>query len=361
MSKVPSSTRPPRVGLPQEIREQLKHLRPRSSDVRIAAIVCASDALDKLKHAIENSSTAITVGTAKRICRKLKHAATSSPRNPNCVVRYDDRTIQATTTVLIVLSKLALAKTVELNSDSSEKRPKSTRRRFALALTCLDTLSAICERAEHDSSWRMCMEYIGATVDSTGIDMNSLLKDAHGIAILGVIQQKLAAAVKDALRDGKIAEAVSVFESARNYKAFRQAIAENLTEVLKKDSAILPTPIQEWIMSTVGIERDSRSVNYANPAEAPEIRQAAGLLLQLWDNTAESPVVKEAFDRFRTLCEKHFHLYLKGQPGEVAAYDNRVHEVTGSGSVTVRLTRPWVEFIDPPRSSVVIRALAASA
>jgi hypothetical protein len=138
-------------------------------------------------------------------------------------------------------------------------------------------------------------------------------------------------------------------------------VTDSLSALLQNESARFPANSQEWILTSLNIERGARQLGYANPADAPEIRQAAGLLLLLWDNSTNSSTIREAFERFRTLCEKHFHLYLKGQSGEVTDFDSRLHEVPDTGARRVRVMRPWVEFLDPPHSAIVVRALTTRA
>src|SRR5438128_1453303 len=100
MRKTSPEGRPVKIGIPQEIREQLKHLKStRSLDVHVNATVSASEALGKLKSSIEQSQTPITIPAAKQICATLRRAALPTLRNRNCTIRYDDRTIEAMTAV----------------------------------------------------------------------------------------------------------------------------------------------------------------------------------------------------------------------------------------------------------------------
>jgi hypothetical protein len=361
MAKVSSPNRIVKAGIPPEVLQPLKALKSaRSSNVRIKAILDASEGLHKLQEEVGRSQTPISIASAKRICAMLRRSASPSLRNPNCRILYDDGTVQALAGVLVLLSRVSLRKPP--NSESSgQPNDNSKRKRIALVINCLNTLSAVCERAEQNISWRACLEYARAGADLAETDVGDLLNNSATNNIVGVLAHKLGLALRDSLRHADIGVATSVFESVRAYKSLKPAISEALTKLLGQESPVLPSPSQEWIMATLGIERDARSLSYANPADAPEIRQAAGLLLLLWDNATESSTMREALDRFRALCEKHFRLYLKGEPGQMVKYDNRLHEGNESASGNVRLTRPWVEFIDPPRSSVVIRAIVAPA
>jgi hypothetical protein len=216
----------------------------------------------------------------------------------------------------------------------------------------------LCEKASEASSWKQCIEYASAVANLTKDSSKDLLQKNSSFL---TVRQGLISGLKGSLSQGRIGEAASIFGSVRAIVPLREAITESLTAMLETESAKLPISSQEWILTTLGIERETHQLGYANPADAPEIRQAAGLLLLLWDNSTESSTVREAFERFRNLCEKHFHLYLKGQSGEVADYDSRVHEISGLEAGRVKLTRPWVEFLDPPHSAVVVRAMATPA
>jgi hypothetical protein len=77
----------------------------------------------------------------------------------------------------------------------------------------------------------------------------------------------------------------------------------------------------------------------------------------MFDEQTGKVEFKEAFDRFRSLCEAHFHLFLRGAVGDVTAFDNRLHEPCESTGGPVRLVRPWVEWYLPPSARIVIRGI----
>ncbi len=359
MTKVSSPNRAAKPGIPPEIHQHLKALKSaRSENVRVTATVTASEALNKIREEVTRSQAPITIASAKKICATLRRLALPTLRTPNRRLQYDAKTIQALTELLISLSKASLKDSVEPQAGRPKDQRK--RKRTMLALSCLNTLIAICERAEQDLSWRACLEYARSAAEFADTDPNDLFNRANINNLSTILAEKLSSAFRDLLSRADIGEAASLFELVRTNKLLRQKIAEDLTELLRRESAVWPASSQEWIVTTLGLQRDTREVSYANPADAPEIRQAASLLLFLWDNAAEKSATREAFDRFRTLCEKHFRLYLKGEPGQLVKYDSRLHEGSEPASGDVRLTRPWVEFVDPPRSSVVIRALVAT-
>jgi hypothetical protein len=351
----------PKLAVPPEVKEQLKRLNSASPlGVRFTSSVDAAEALDHLRAALERVPTPITVNAAKNICNRLNRSALRKPRKANCTIKYDERTIRATLAVLIQLVRASLKSMSQPETDTPRKQ-KPTKALMPLVTLSLETLVVLCERAEHELSWKHCMEYVSSVADLTNAGSNELLQESPSNPTFLAIKQGLIGGLRSVLSNGQISEADLLLGSVRSHTSLRQAAADSLRALLQNDSARLPATSQEWILTTLGIEGGARQLSYANPADAPEIRQAAGLLLMLWDNSAESPLMHEAFERFRTLCEKHFHLHLRGQAGEVAEYDSRLHEVTGANSRRVRVTRPWVEFLDPPHSAIVIRALATPA
>ncbi|MFZ0685626.1 MAG: hypothetical protein WAM89_08770 [Terriglobales bacterium] len=364
MTAVEKTSRPPRpkLAVPPEVKEQLKRLNSASpSGVSFTSTVDAADALDILRGTLERVPTPITVNAAKNICNRLKRSALRKPRKAKCTIKYDERTIRATLAVLTQLVPASLKSMSRPETDSPRKQKKGAKALMPLVTLCLETLVVLCERAEHELSWKYCMEYVSSVADLTNASSNELLQESASNLTFLAIKQGLIGGLRNVLSKGQIGEADLLLASVRSHTSLRQVAADSLRALLQNESARLPVASQEWILTTLGIEGGARQLSYANPADAPEIRQAAGLLLLLSDNSADSPLMCEAFERFRTLCEKHFHLYLRGQSGEVADYDSRLHELTGADSRRVRVTRPWVEFLDPPHSAIVIRALATPA
>jgi hypothetical protein len=358
----PTRTHRLKVSVPLEVKEQLRNLSSSAPHgVRVSAIIDAGDGLERLRSALESAQTPITPPIAMKICKAIKRSVKRKPRKLQCAIEYDDRTIRATSLLFVLLVRASLKSTSqsEVQSLSPAKRNRQKDLVSLVALS-LDTLVMLCQTAGNGSSWKHCVEYISAAADLMGTPGQDLLqRDSFSTSLL-TVQQGLLSDLRRELRDGHEIEAASIFGSVRSYPSLRKTLADALVTMLQSESAKLPLGSQGWIMTTLGIESEPRQISYANPADAPEIRQAAGLLLLLWDNSGESSTTREAFERFRTLCEKHFHLYLKGHSGELADYDSRLHEVTGAEAERVRLTRPWVEFVDPPHSAIVVRALATA-
>lgn len=354
---------PPRkkLALPPEVKEQLNRLNAASpSGVRFTSTVDAAEALDTLRGTLERVQTPISVSAAKNICKRLNRSALWKPRKANLSIKYEEGTIRATLAVLNQLLRASLKSISQPETDTPRKQ-KPTKALMPLVKVCLETLVVLCEKAEREVSWKYCMEYVSSVADLTNTGSNEVLQDSPSDPIFLAIKKGLIRGLRSVLSNGQISEAASLLGSVRSHASLRQNLADALRALLQNESARLPVTSQEWILTTLGIESGPRQLSYANPADAPEIRQAAGLLLMLWDNSTDSPLMHEAFERFRTLCEKHFHLYLRGRSGEVADYDSRLHEVTGADSRRIRVTRPWIEFLDPPHSAIVIRALATPA
>jgi hypothetical protein len=111
------------------------------------------------------------------------------------------------------------------------------------------------------------------------------------------------------------------------------------------------------MLNQLGLTVAGPSVEYANPADSPEVRQAATLLLYLFDQQTRNAELKEAFERFHTLCEVHFHLFLRGTVGSRTTFDSRLHEIPERTAGELRLVRPWVEWYLPPNARIVIRGI----
>ncbi|HEV2396606.1 MAG TPA: hypothetical protein VGS27_06680 [Candidatus Sulfotelmatobacter sp.] len=345
--------------LAPELKLRLKRLNSAAPEgVRVIATIDAANALEQFRSALELAQTPLTANAAKKICNNIKRAALRRPRRLDCTMAFSRKTIQTASAVLSQLLKSALKSMAETEESSSARRKQSPQKqRKVLIALCVQTLVALCERAAAEgSAWKYCMEYISVAADLASTSVRDLVPEVSPTFL--AVKQGLISDLRSELMDGRISEASSTFASVRGSTPLRQALADSLRTMLERESSRLPISGQEWILTTLGIQHESRELSYANPADAPEIRQAAGLLLLLWDNSADNPAMHEAFERFRTLCEKHFHLYLKGQSGEITEYDSRVHEVNDGGAGRVRLTRPWIEFVDPPHSAVVLRALA---
>lgn len=344
--------------MPPELKEELRLLSSSAPEgVNVIARIDAGDALERFRRALELSQTPLTLNIAKKICNGLRRPLLRKPRKLHYSTSYTEQTIRAASGLLIQLAKAVPRSTPHPEAHVPNPPEQKSQNLSSLVSLSLNALVLLCEKASEPSSWRHCIEYASALSDLTKRSTKDVLENSS----FSTIKQGLISGLLGSLSQGRIDDAASIFASVRGIVPLRETLIEKLTSMLNSESAKLPLRSQEWILTALGIEREAHQLSYANPADAPEVRQAAGLLLLLWDNSAENSTVREAFERFRNLCEKHFHLYLKGQSGEVADYDSRVHETSGSEARRVRLTRPWVEYIDPPHSAVVIRALAAPA
>jgi hypothetical protein len=320
-------------------------------------LVCkidASKAIEKLRRSIDLARTSLTASDIKKLCGGLKRSASRNIRE-DFTIEFDERTIRAASELLIQLTRTAKSSFSQTRTGILGKALKS------LVSSCIETIALLCEKAECKSSWKYCMDYVSAAAEIIDVGSNELLPGPASTPRLLSIRHGISSGLKAALSVNDISGATSLYSSVRAHSLLRQAVADDLNNLLRNESARLPFSSQEWIMGAVGAGVKARELTYANPADAPEIRQAAGLLLFLSDSSVGSPLILEAFERFRALCEKHFHLYVRGGAGEVMGYDSRLHELSGPESGQVRVTRPWVEFLDPPHSAIVIRAMATPA
>jgi hypothetical protein len=341
--------------LPQELQEKFHLLKLRSpAGERVESHIDASELLDQITLSIQRNEPGLTAQHAKQIRLAIERWYAKRSRGS---VRFSESSIAALGSILSLASQLYFKR---LSSVSAKKRGRDRAGQASFfAEGCLNTLISACKVAEEPSSWAHTLSYIRSLRGTS----SAMDRDFWQRPILAerfeLVRKEMRRALEWAVEKGRTEEANETLSCIAGDSAFRQEAEETLRNLLKDKGARLPFVSQEWIAAQVGAGPGQRHVEYANPAESPEIRQAAGLLLFLWDHAKEPGMMREALERFRALCEKHFFLFLKGQIDSVMSYDARVHEAPSAAPVRgpVKILRPWVEWFRPPKASIVIRAL----
>jgi hypothetical protein len=161
------------------------------------------------------------------------------------------------------------------------------------------------------------------------------------------------------LQAGEVIVARQILAVCSSHWELDEACRSVLQKVLSQRASTFPRDSLLAAMRHLGMGAESEKLDYANPAESPEMRQAAALLLYLFDMHRQSPELEEAFDRYRAIAESQFYLFLRGDVESTMSFDPRVHESPelGDPGYLVTVIRPWVEWYKPPDARVVIRGI----
>jgi len=214
--------------------------------------------------------------------------------------------------------------------------------------------------AETPAAWKHALEYLRDAASLAALSFEALVSEAGLGHRYAKIEAGILEAIQWALEQGDIAtlsECAGVFQ---RHQELRDKAQRGMSQLLAERAGMLPAASQQWLLNHLGLTVAGPSVEYANPADSPEVRQAATLLLYLFDQQTRNAELQEAFERFHTLCEGHFHLFLRGTVGSRTTFDSRLHETPESTAGELRLVRPWVEWYLPPNARIVIRGIVES-
>jgi hypothetical protein len=98
----------------------------------------------------------------------------------------------------------------------------------------------------------------------------------------------------------------------------------------------------------------------AGPAPNLEHVQLASSLIRAWFAKTDSPRAQEAYDELSSVLKSFFGIAIKGEPGEIAPFDPRLHEFAEGRSVAVervKIFRPRVEREEGATVVILIKAL----
>jgi PAS domain-containing protein len=320
------------------------------------AVVCCfdpSDRLERLLRSTKNASRVLDLSLANKVHALVLRVVTKPAVSKGVTLKLDVKAVEASSRVL-------KAATRALVSSSRSHGGNARAPIGSFVKRCTSTLCRSCEICESPVAWKYALEYVRDATAGTDLPFEEFFSEEH----LGPNYQQIEAGYITALtwflQAGDMVALTELAGLFRHHEALQAKAEGHLTQLLSQRASTLPSPAQNWIMTQMGLPRSHRDFEYANPADSPEIREAAALLLYLFDQKTLSAEMQEAFERFRGLCEAHFHLFLRGNIGEVTQFNSRLVERFDSQVGELRLIRPWVEWFLPPDARVVIRGIAES-
>jgi hypothetical protein len=309
-----------------------------------------SERLARLLVCVEEASPVIDLSQANKIHNLVIKLFTKPTVGRGATVRLTELSVDGIRRVLTAGTR-ALSQGTKSNERKSKAQLESFVRR------CAGTLCQSCAMAATPAAWKYALEYLRDSSSISAMSFEMLLSEQA----VGPNYQRIEAGIIDALRlaigQDDVAALSELAGLFRRHQEIKDKAKTFIAQQLSERASVIPTASQQWIMDYLGLSIATPAVEYANPADSPEIRQAAALLLYLFDQQGGSNELKEAFERFRLLCEAHFHLFLRGNIGDPVTFDGRLHETPERMAINLRLARPWVEWYVPPNAQVVVRGI----
>ena len=233
---------------------------------------------------------------------------------------------------------------------------KSSARKMLLK-RYVSTLVEFASRSSEAISWIEPLQLVLSVADSSKEELQQIFSEEELGSIYTQLKSGILLALKGALENGDVAHARSLLNACNRHSELQSACKDAIRSIVNQSAGILPRESQQFAFRYIGVSTPA-AIEYANPSESPDTRQAASLLLFLFDIRNQSTDTQEAFNRYRTISECQLALYLRGEVGSIVTFDPRLHENTGSAkSNRLRLVRPWVEWYKPPEAKIVIRGI----
>lgn len=349
-SKAPSLTvAPEKLAFGVRLKDDLKSLvSPKHTGVSAVCVIDPSDRLMQILVLLKGSPQFIDLALANKIHTAMLKFLAKPPFGKGA------RTILKSSAVSIirrVLTSTLQAVAVTLSKGKGRTQLEN------IAKRCLSTSCQCCSISETPIAWKDALEYARDASSILSMSLEAFLSEKNVGRLYNQISSGILEAMVWAVRRGDTANLADLGNLVRRHAEIRQQTNDCIAHLLSERAGSLPDASQEWAMRQLGLEASETRLEYTNPVEAPEVRQAASLLLLLFDEQKRNSEFKEAFERFRGLCEAHFHLFLRGVVGDIVEFDNRLHENTDAVATQVRLIRPWIEWYVPPKARVVIRGI----
>lgn len=221
------------------------------------------------------------------------------------------------------------------------------------------TLADFALATDDGFSWAQVTTFFRTAASSAGLNFESLISEENLGPTFTNLKSGVTGGLLNLLRSADAPAARQLLGVCAYHSELDEACRGVLRKAMSEYASTLPRESQQVAMRFLDIREESAQIDYANPAESPEIKQAAALLLYLFDTRHHSAELEEAFDRYRVVAERQFNLYLRGDVGSTMPFDSRLHEPPESGSAAAEVTvvRPWVEWYKPPDARVVIRGI----
>jgi hypothetical protein len=225
-----------------------------------------------------------------------------------------------------------------------------------LSKRLVGTIATLCHLSGDESVWAGALNLArhGSRVANARFE-DYLAEESIGSSSR-LIQEGSMNALETLLQRGSVELASNIVNASRGHYPLEERINTMVQKLLREAVSFLPPSSQTWLLKQSGQTSEPANLDYTNPADAPEVKEAATLLLQMFDNKEEGGPYAEAYERFEALCNMHFRLFIRGTVGESTVFDERIHE-GDSASGQVKMLRPWIEWYNPPNARVVIRAL----
>jgi len=346
-----STVRPDQAAKILRLRQDLKSLS--SSKAGGITGVCHSEAslrLTQVLESVKRASGAIDPSVANSVHSLVLRIATKPPLGRGLTIKVEPTTVEATRRVLTEITR-SLKSSLGILGNKGRKHVENVTKRS------IATLCQCCEMAVDPSSWKHALIYARDSASSLEVPLDSFLSEAQVGQTYLQIEAGVIEALRRSLMAGSLASLDELAELYERHHELKAKVTEQVTRLISDQAGTLPPSSQKWAMAKLGFDRPEAGIEYSDPADSPELKQAAALLMFLFDRQNSSEEFKEAFERFRSLSELHFHLFLRGEVGVPTEYNPRLHERPDANVRDLTLVRPWVEFYSPPNARVLIRGV----
>jgi len=346
-----STLHPDKAAKILRLRQDLKSLSsPKAGGITGICHIDASLRLTQVLEAVKKASGAVELSVANTVHGLTARIVTKPSLGKGLTIRVEPTTVEEA-------RRLLTETTRSLKSSLGSLGSKGRKQVENFGKRCIATLCQYCGMAVDPVSWKQALISARDCASIVEVPLESFLSEAQ----LGQTYLQIEAGVLEALRRSLVSgHTASLDEFAELYQRhddLKAKATKQLSQLIADQASTLPTSSQQWAMSKLGFDRADAEIEYSDPADSPELKQAATLLMFLFDRQNSSEELKEAFDRFRSLSELHFRLFLRGEVGAATEYNARLHESPEGNVGNLRLVRPWVEFYTPPNARVLIRGI----
>lgn len=319
----------------------------KGAEVRARCEVDLSARYQPLLHEVKAYAYPIDLPLGNKIHSSVIRLLPKSLKNAKTVITLNPES-------LVVAAEI-LAETISRSS----LRRKDTQKLEGLIKRCASTLCNLVGEADGGIGWTRVATFLQTAASDANTSFETLASEDSLGSTFAKLKSGLTDSLLGFLRSGDVPRARQLIRAISRHSELETACREVMRTTLDQSASTLPRESQQLAMTTLGITSYSEKIDYANPAERPEMRQAASLLLYLYDLRIRSQELQEAFERYRSLVEQQFKLHLRGSVGAIIPFDPRLHECDSlaMSGTRVKVLRPWVEWYSPPEARTVIRAI----
>lgn len=320
--------------------------KPSGSDLRLAAQADLTQRYSSILKEVKAYAGPFDGAAANKVHAAVFKSLPKLPRKFNSKVDISSQSVEAACEVLAEDVKRAF-KTLrdERATESLLKRATGTVLEFV--------------RAQRNvNSWAAFALFLQTATGTINSRIESFVSESSLGPNYQVLKEGFVRSIEEGLQTGETTGVGRILSAFSRHSEFDELFKNLLEQLITSSAATLPRESQQLVMRTLGLGNASEKVEFANPAESPEIKKAAALLLYLFDFRARGPELEEAYDRYVDVAQNQFNLYLRGM-GASMAFDARLHEPPESDvpERPITVVRPWVEWYRPPDARVVIRGM----